>query len=137
MGQAAVGTGAVIAVWGWLTKFAAPLIGAFLAGVFWQQARDARADRQAVEAAMQEAAAEIAEAGASTVEAIEAARISEEERQVDYERLQAVIRRNIAPVGDCIADADDGERVRLKTGAANGYALGGVSRGAGEDPRGD
>ena len=57
MGQAAVGVGAVIAVWNWLTKFAAPLIGAFLAGVFWQQARDARADRQAVEAAMQEAAA--------------------------------------------------------------------------------
>ena len=137
MGQAAVGAGAVIAVWSWLTKFAASLIGALLAGVFWQQGRDARADRRAMEAAMQEAAAEITEAGATTVEAIEAARRSEEERQIDYERLQDVIRRNVAPVGDCVAGAGDAERVRLKTDAANGYALGGVPSGTGEDPRGD
>jgi len=127
----------VIALWRWLASFGAPIALAFFAGVFFQQARDARAEAAALERASRDAAAQIEAAGATTVAAIEAARRRDQERQVDYERLQAVIRRNMAPAGDCAAGADDVERVRLKTDAANGYALGGVPGGSGAGARGE
>lgn len=126
-------------LWKWLASFAAPLVAAFLLGVMWQNARHEKALRKALEAQDKETALAIRDNATAAVEAILKAGEAETQRKAEYESLETIIRRNRAPIGGCAPDLASRERVRLKTEAANGYALGAVSGGTldleGERPR--
>ncbi len=104
-------------IWKWLSTHAAPWIAAFLLGVFWSNAAHEKALRKALEAQDRETA----EAIRDTAKAVSGA---ETQRKADYENLEAVIRRNRAPMGACAPDPAALGRVRLKAEAANEYALG-------------
>lgn len=126
-------------IWKWLATHAAPWIAAFLLGVLWQNANHEKALRKALEAQDKETAQAITDSATAAVDAILKAGEAETQRKAEYETLESIIRRNRAPIGGCVPDPISRERVRLKTEAANGYALGSLSGGAGdsesEEPR--
>lgn len=126
-------------LWDWLTKFAAPLAAMFLLGVFWSNANHEKALRKALEAQDKETAQAITDNATAAVDAILKAGEAETQRKAEYESLEAIIRRNRAPVGGCAPDLASRERVRLKTQAANEYAISDLSGGTldleGERPR--
>lgn len=119
----------LLPVWKWLATHAAPWIAAFLLGVFWSNANHERAMRKAAEKADTETAAAITEVGKATVDAITAARAASEQQARDYETLSSVIRKNRAPVGGCVADLAQSERLRVKTEAANDFVARALSGG--------
>lgn len=116
-------------LWNWLTKFAAPLAAMFLLGVFWSNANHEKALRKALEAQDKETAQAITENATAAVDAILKAGEAETKRKAEYESLEAIIRRNRAPVSACLPDAGALARMRIKTEAANDYALGSMSGG--------
>lgn len=126
-------------VWNWLAKFAAPIALSFLAGAFWMDARNAKALTKALEAQDKETALAIRDNATAAVDAILKAGEAETQRKAEYESLETIIRRNRAPVGGCAPDLASRERVRVKTQAANEYALSDLSGGTldieGVDPR--
>ena len=119
-------------VWNWLAKFAAPIALAFFAGIFYEDARNARALTKALEAQDKETAQAIRDNATAAVDAILKAGEAETQRKAEYETLETIIRRNRAPVGGCAPDLASRERVRIKIEAANGYALGALSGGTGD-----
>lgn len=126
-------------LWKWLASFAAPLAAAFLFGIFFQNARHEKALRKALEAQDKETAQAIRDNATAAMDAILKAGEAETQRKAEYETLETIIRRNRAPAGGCAPDLASRERVRLKTEAANGYALGDLPGGTldpeGEGPR--
>lgn len=126
-------------LWKWLASYAAPMLAMFLLGVMWQNVRHEKALRKALEAQDKETALAIRDNATAAVDAILKAGEAETQRKAEYESLETIIRRNRAPLGGCVPDASSRERVRVKTEAANGYALGALSGGTldleGVDPR--
>ena len=116
-------------LWKWLATHAAPWIAAFLLGVMWQNVRHEIALRKALEAQDRETAQAIRENATAAVDAILKASEAETQRKAEYENFETVLRRYRAPVGGCLPDSSSRERVRLKTEAANGYALGALPGG--------
>ena len=115
--------------WDWGAKFIAPIGFAFLAGLLTHAKWDADARAKAAEKADKETAAAITEVGKATVNAITAARAASEKQAKDYETLSSVIRKNRAPVGGCVADLAQSERLRVKTEAANDFVARALSGG--------
>ena len=122
---------ALLPIWKWLATHAAPWIAAFMLGVFWQNAQSEKALRKALEAQDKQTAQAITDNANATVAAILASRADEEARLTQYETLLETFRKNRAPIGGCIPLNSERERMRIKTEAANRYAIGNLQGGTG------
>ena len=122
----------IAALWPWLSKFAAPICLAFLAGYVLggksSEERALRAEIRALEREAGKAAADIATNAKAAVDAAARVREAEEQRSMDREDFRtalAVARRPIP--GACVLSDAERDSLRNLVAAANRFVAGDVS----------